>query len=152
MKGNFVEAIIGAVVLITAAWFLTFTYQRAEMGDIEGYTLIAKFDNVAGISVGGDVRVSGIKVGTVVDNVLDTETFQAVVTMDVRSDVKIPIDSAAAVNSEGILGGNYLALKPGGFDEYLEDGDEIEFTQGSVDLIELVGKAIFSQSEQDKKE
>ncbi len=91
-----------------------------------------------------DIRMSGIKIGTVSSQELDNITFQARVLMSIDSDIRIPDDSSAKITTDGLLGGNYISIEPGGNDIYLESGDEILFTQGSVDLIGLVGEALFS--------
>ena len=93
---------------------------------------------------GSDVRLSGIKIGTVVSQRLNAETYQAVVTLDLARDVKIPDDTSAKIASDGLLGGSYVALTPGGSPDYLTDGGEIMFTQGAVDLMSLIGQAVFS--------
>ena len=135
----------GAGVLVVAAAFLVFAYSRAEYGTVTGYELVAKFDRVDGLATGSDVLLSGIKVGTVLDQHLDTESFQAVVRFSVHPSLKLPDDSSAEIGSDGLLGGKYLVLVPGGSEEVLGPGDEIMFTQGFVDIINLVGQAMFSQ-------
>ena len=144
MSKNYVESIVGAVVLIAAAAFFTFTYSRVEVGTIQGYELNASFDRIDGLQVGSDVRLSGIKVGTVLAQEINFETYQAVVRFSVDKSVSLPTDTSASITSEGLLGGHYLSLGPGGMDEYLAEGDEIEFTEGSVDLFGLIGQAIYS--------
>lgn len=149
MSNNFVEASIGALVLVAAGLFVSFTYDRTEMGTVDGYELMARFDRVDGLSVGSDVRMAGIKVGSVVRQRIDLENYQAVVTISIADEILLPTDSSASISSEGLLGGNYLALVPGGMDEYLESGDEIEFTQGSVDLFGLMRQAAFNAGSSD---
>jgi phospholipid/cholesterol/gamma-HCH transport system substrate-binding protein len=144
MSNNIVETLIGAVVLAAAVGFFYFTYSRVEVGSIDGYELVAKFESVDGLGVGSDVRLSGIKIGTVTDQSLDRESYLAIVRFSIDPNIQLPTDSSAKIASEGLLGGNYLSLSPGGMDEYLLDGDEVEFTQGSVDLFDLIGKAIYS--------
>ncbi len=143
MQKNLVEALIGAAVLIVAVWFVMVTYKTAEFGTVEGYTLTAKFDKVDGLQVGNDVRIAGIRVGTVTSQEVDIETFQAVIRFSVDPRIRLSADTAASIRSENLLGGSYLSLQPGGEDELLEDGDEIEFTQGAIDVIDLLGKEIF---------
>ena len=145
MSRNIVETILGAAVIIVAGGFLTWAYSRSDVGDPGGYTLIAKFDRVDGLDVGGDVRVSGIKVGRVLAQELDVESFRAVVTFSVDSDVRLPTDSSAAIASSGLLGGKYLALVPGAEDIELDDGEEVTLTQSSINLEDLIGQLIFSQ-------
>jgi phospholipid/cholesterol/gamma-HCH transport system substrate-binding protein len=142
-KDNIIEALIGAVVLLLAVWFVTFAYGRTERGGLDdGYTITARFPNTSGVSVGTDVRVSGLKVGTVADEKLDTQTYQALLKLTIDKDVKLPLDTSAAITSEGILGGNYIALAPGGDTEMLREGDEITDTQGAVDMMSLIGSVI----------
>jgi len=143
MQKNLVEALIGAAVLIVAVWFVMVTYKTAEFGTVEGYTLTAKFDKVDGLQVGNDVRIAGIRVGTVTSQEVDIETFQAVIRFSVDPRIRLSADTSASIRSENLLGGSYLSLQPGGEDELLEDGDEIEFTQGAIDVIDLLGKEIF---------
>ncbi len=143
MQKNLVEALIGAAVLIVAVWFVMVTYKTAEFGTVEGYTLTARFDKVDGLQVGNDVRIAGIRVGTVTSQEVDIETFQAVIRFSVDPRIKLSADTSASIRSENLLGGSYLSLQPGGDDELLEDGGEIEFTQGAIDVIDLLGKEIF---------
>ncbi len=142
-KENIIEALIGAGVLLLAIWFVTFAYDRTQRGGVsDGYTISARFPNTSGVSVGTDVRVSGLKVGTVADEMLDTTTYQAVLKLTIDSAVKLPLDTSAAITSEGILGGNYISLAPGGDPEMLREGDEITDTQGAVDMMGLIGSVI----------
>lgn len=97
-----------------------------------------------GLATGSDVRLSGIKIGTVVAQSIDPKNYKAVVTMNLATDVKVPDDSSAKITSEGLLGSNYVALTPGGSEDYLTDGSEIDFTQGAIDLMGLIGQAVFS--------
>jgi phospholipid/cholesterol/gamma-HCH transport system substrate-binding protein len=144
MGGNAVETLIGAVVLAVAGIFLFFAYSNAGVGTERGYQLNALFDRVDGLNVGSDVRLSGIKVGSVTAAALDPKTFRAKVTFTVHDEVVLPDDSAAKIASQGLLGGNYLQLDPGGSDTNLAPGGTIKYTQGAVDLMGLIGQAVFS--------
>ena len=153
MRKNLIETVMGAVVLIVAAFFIVFAYNKADLGEVDGYQISAKFDRVDGILAGSVVRMSGIKIGTVVSSSLDPQTYFANVVMSIRPDIRIPEDTSVAVSSEGLLGGTFLSLSPGGSDEMLQAGDEITMTQGSVDLMGLLGQMIFSQNKQsDRKD
>jgi len=140
MSSNLVETIVGAAVLVVAGWFLFFAYERTDVATVNGYTLSARFDRIDGLGVGSDVRVAGIKVGTIIENTLDTVTYQAIVKFSVASHVRLPNDTAAAISSESLLGGSYLTLLPGGAEEMLSDGDLIEETQDAIDLLGIIGK------------
>ena len=142
-KENVIEALIGALVLAVALWFVQFAYLRTERGGAgSGYMLSARFPNSTGVTVGTDVRISGIKIGTVTAQRLDPASFQAVMQLSVASDLKLPVDTSAAITSEGLLGGNYIALIPGGDPAMLKPGAEITDTQGAQDLMGLVGSFI----------
>ncbi len=144
MKRSVVETLIGAAVLLVAALFLVYAFRNVDAGTPQGYELFAKFDRIDGLKKGSDVTISGIKVGTVVDWTLDPKTFQAVVRLSVDSRYKLPRDTSAKLVSESLLGGLSLSLEPGGDDKDLAAGGEITKTQGSVNLLDLIGQAIFS--------
>jgi len=150
MRQNLVETLIGAVVLVVAAVFLVFAYGKSGVGHVAGYELKAKFTRVDGIAVGSQVRMAGIKVGTVTEQHLDPKDFRAVVALSIDRAIVLPEDSAIKIASDGLLGGKYLSLEPGGADEVLKPGQEIKFTQGSIDLLDLVGKYMFSSGDQPK--
>ena len=148
MGRNLVETLIGAVVLTVAVVFLAFAYTRGGIGAVDGYPLTGRFDRIDGLAEGSDVRMSGIKVGTVTGQDIDPATYLAVVTISVRPDLKLPRDSSAQIASDGLLGDKYLSLQAGGSDEMLKPGEEIQHTQGSIDIVSLVGRLIFSQTGQ----
>lgn len=144
MKNSFVETVVGGVVILIAVVFFTYAYKTSgSTAGQQSYSVIARFDHIDGINTGSDVRMSGIKIGTVAAHELDTKTFQAIVTMAITSPVQLPEDTNAKITSEGLLGGNYISLVPGGSEETIKDGGEIEFTTSSVDLISLIGQAVF---------
>lgn len=144
MQSSIVETLTGAAVILIAGVFLFFAYTATDSGSRAGYELTIDFDRIDGLAMGGDVRMSGIKIGTVVDQVLDPKTYIARVTISVAQGVALPEDTSAKITSEGLLGGSYIALTPGGAEDMLADGDEIMFAQGSIDLIGLVSQAVFS--------
>ncbi|WP_118132485.1 outer membrane lipid asymmetry maintenance protein MlaD [Oceanicella sp. SM1341] len=138
MASSAAETLIGAVVLVAAGGFLAFASQNADFGRGGGYEVVAKFRKAGGLNVGSDVRISGVKVGSVTGITLDPTTYQAVTHMSVREGVELPEDSDAKIDSEGLLGGNYVAITPGASEFMLNPGDEITMTQGSVSLIDLL--------------
>ena len=141
MASNVSETLIGAAVVATAAGFLFYAGQSAGLssgGDT--YELTAKFASAEGLNIGGEVHLAGVQVGTVTKLELDTTTYQAVTTFTVRSDIDVPDDSEAKVASEGLLGGNFLEITPGGSPYMLEAGQEVEYTQGSVSLLNVLMK------------
>jgi phospholipid/cholesterol/gamma-HCH transport system substrate-binding protein len=150
MQNSFVETLIGAAVVVIAAAFFFYAYNRTDVGTVSGYTVIAKFDRIDGISNGSDVRMSGIKVGAVTGEELDQKTYRALIRMSIRSDIKIPDDSSIRVATVGLLGGSYLSISPGGSDTMMAANGEFTVTQGSVDLISLLGKVMFNGDEKPK--
>jgi phospholipid/cholesterol/gamma-HCH transport system substrate-binding protein len=141
--GNVIETLVGAFVLVVAVAFVIFAVSRTDVGAVQGYEVVANFDRIDGLSIGADVRVSGIKVGTVVEQTLDTETYFAVVRMSVDPAVRLPVDSSAAVISDGLLGGKFMALTPGAEEDMIEPGGNILYTQASISLEQLIGKFVF---------
>ena len=152
MGGNLVETLVGAVVLAVAAVFVVFAVTRTDVGAVAGYEVIAKFDRIDGLSVGADVRVSGIKVGTVIDQRLDLETYLAVVRMSIDPAVLIPTDSSAAIVSDGLLGDKFMSVTVGGEEEMLEPSDEIRYTQASISIEQLIGKFVFGGADSESAE
>lgn len=144
MNRSLIETVMGAVVLVVAVIFVLFVYDKRTVSAGDGYDVVASFDNISGISAGSDVRIGGIKVGTVSSLTLNTETYRPKVTLRLRPDVKLPDDSSASVSSEGLLGGKFVQVSPGADDKMLEQGGEIRFTQSSVNLEEMIGKFMFS--------
>ncbi len=146
MASNAAETLIGAAVLAAAAGFVVYAGQTAGIDGPGGdrYELHAAFRKAEGVAVGADVRISGVKVGTVTGLDLDPQTYRAMASFAIDGSLKLPDDTSASIQSEGLLGGNYLALTPGGSDLMLAPGEEILYTQGSVNLLDLVGRAISS--------
>ena len=145
-RRSIAEVLTGAVVLLVAAGFLGYAVAHSGRSTASGYTQFAKFDHIDGLGVGADVRLAGVKVGSVNEERIDPQSFQAVVALSVRNDIKLPKDSAAIVTSESLLGGKYLSLQPGGDETLLQPGQMITITQSSVSLEELLDKFIFSMT------
>jgi len=143
MGRHAVETVLGAVVLLVAGMFLFFAYSTAQVQAVQGYELTAKFFKIGGLTGGSDVRINGIKVGTVRSSRLDKETFDAVVTMTISPDIKLPTDTVAMIDSEGIVGGKYVRLEPGVEKDYLVAGGEIANTRDFRSLEDQVGEIIF---------
>jgi phospholipid/cholesterol/gamma-HCH transport system substrate-binding protein len=144
MRGNVIETVMGAVVLVVAAVFLFFAYSTSQLRAVQGYELTAEFERIDGIREGGDVRISGIKIGSVIDEKLDPKTFLATLRISVDPAVKLPDDSVAEIVSAGLLGDKYLSLVPGGSDNVIPPGGRIKYTQSSISLENLIGQMIFS--------
>lgn len=143
-NNNTVETLIGAIVIAVAAGFLFFAYTSTGSGSVAGYDVTARFSSADGIANGTDVRLHGIKVGSVKELTLDPKSYMAIATLTVRRDIQIPDDSSAKITSSGILGSSYISISPGGSDTMLAENGELNDTQGAVDLMGLVGRYINS--------
>ena len=143
MGRNLAETVLGAVVILIAAGFLYIFAATAQVTAIEGYEIKAVFVDTGGLRAGSDVRISGITVGTVKSNILDAENYEAVVTLSINPDVKVPKDTVAAITSAGLIGGNYVRLKPGGSKKILKAGGSITKSEDFQSLERQVGEIIF---------
>ena len=144
MRRHVIETVIGAVVIAVAVLFFVFAYRTADLDQVDGYTVSARFDRIDGISVGSDVRISGVRVGSVSAIDLDPTTYLALVEMSIQPELELPLDTVAVVASESLLGGRYMALEPGAEIDMIEPGGTIEFTQSTPGLEQLLGQVIFS--------
>lgn len=153
MSENASEVIVGGIVLAIAIGFLVYAGKVTGMsGAQDGYELRASFRSADGVGVGTDVRLAGVKVGRVTALDLDPATYRAGARFTVQQNIEVPDDSAIAISSEGLLGGNYVEILPGGSPFYLQAGDEVEFTQGSVSLVSLLMKFVSGDGEKSPKE
>ncbi len=143
MRRNAIETVMGAVVLLVAGVFVFFAYDMAQVKAVEGYEVTALFYKIGGLNEGSDVRISGIKVGTVIDHELDPESYDARVRMTITREVKLPVDTVASIASEGLLGGKYVRLEPGTDKSYIKDGGTITKTKDFRSLEDQVGEIIF---------
>ncbi len=153
MHRHVIESVMGAVVLIVAGLFIYFAAVTAEIRTVSGYTVSARFFSIGGLTGGSDVRISGIKVGTVTGRSLDPETYDAVVTMTLRHGVELPDDSVASIASEGLLGDKYVRLEPGSSRTPIPPDGVIAQTRSFKSLEEQVGEIIFlATTAPDRKE
>lgn len=142
-----IEVAVGIFMVIG---FLCFAWLSVRLGDVglfaeETYSVEARFDSISGLKVGAIVEISGVNVGKVVSVKLDQEDYQAVIEMEIDKGVALQEDSIASVRTSGIIGDKFIKISPGGMDELIEDGGEIEETESSISLEELVSKYIFEQ-------
>ncbi len=142
MRESLFETLIGIIVVAVAGTFLFFSLQQRSSAApaANTYSLTARFNRVDGISTGSDVRLAGVKIGTVQKIDLDPKTYKAVVSFTVPKTVQVPDDTTAQIMSDGLLGGAYLGLMVGGSFDYLPEGGMVEFTRGSVDLLTVLSE------------
>lgn len=143
-RRNLAEIGTGAVVLIVAAGFLAYAVANSGRSTGAGYTLHAQFDRIDGLPVGSDVRLAGVKVGSITGERIDPKLFTADVSFTVADGLQLPKDTSAEITSDSLLGGKYLALVPGGDTQTIPAGGRVTITQSSVSIEQLLGKFIFS--------
>ncbi|MBI3447110.1 MAG: outer membrane lipid asymmetry maintenance protein MlaD [Magnetospirillum sp.] len=143
MGRNLIETIMGAVVLAVAGFFLVFAYTHANIKKIEGYEVSATFASVGGLDTGADVKINGIKIGTVLSQNLDPNTYDAVVKLSVAHGIKLPDDTVASVSSEGLLGGKFVKLTPGKSQTMIAAGGALGPSKNFKSIEEMVGQLIF---------
>jgi phospholipid/cholesterol/gamma-HCH transport system substrate-binding protein len=149
MRRNMIETVMGAVVLLVAVAFIVFAFRSASLSNAgrDGYQVTVEFNDASGLAAGTDVRMAGVKIGSVVEQRLNPETYFAVVTLGISDTVRLPSDSSARIIPDGLLGGNYVALEPGGAEDYIAHGGKILYAQGSVNVVDLLGRFIFSAAD-----
>jgi len=150
MRRSAIETVMGAVVLIVAAMFLYFTYNSGYQ-HADGYEVTAKFNRIDGLALGSEVRLSGIKVGRVISETLDPNTYLAIVRLSVDREIKLPVDTTAKITSDSLLGSFYIALEPGAEDKLIPDGGQIVATQDPINIGDLIGRYIFGSTAGPKK-
>ena len=142
------EVVAGGAVLAVAAGFLFYASQFGGFGDGgNAATYTASFRSAEGVQVGTDVRLAGVKVGSVTELELDPTTFRADASLSVDDIVVLPEDTAVIISSEGLLGGSFVELLPGGSPFNLEPGAEIEDTQSSVSIVQLLLRFVSGSDE-----
>jgi phospholipid/cholesterol/gamma-HCH transport system substrate-binding protein len=149
MRRNIIETVMGAVVLVVAVVFVVIAFQSTSVGDVSGYRVSVEFDDVSGLTNGTDVRMAGVKIGTVNSQTLDPDTYFAKVQLNIDETIRLPMDTSARIIPEGLLGGNYVALEPGAEEEMISlDGDgSIQYAQGAINVVDLLGRFIFSAAD-----
>jgi phospholipid/cholesterol/gamma-HCH transport system substrate-binding protein len=135
------ETAIGGAVLAAAALILALSYSGGGPTKVVGYDLTARFHKAEGISTGSEVRLSGVVIGRVVGEKLD-DRYRAVVTLRMTPETRLPTDSSAIIQTDGLLGSKFISLQPGGDETDLKPGDEIRFTQDSLNVNDLLGMII----------
>ena len=152
MKKKPVETIMGLVVLIVALLFLAFAYRVSDLQVVKGYPLKAEFMKVGGLSVGSDVRINGIKVGTVTAQKLNGEDYMADVTFSISSNIKLPKDSTVSIVSDGLVVDKFVKIEPGKSKEYLQSGDSFKNTKDFKTIEDMVGEIIFMVTDDGTKD
>ena len=143
MRRKALETIIGAFVLLAAIGFVVYAFTASTVGKVDGYELQAVFGRADGVAPGTEVRLSGIKIGSVLDIQLDPETYEAIMRFNIRQSVQSPEGSSVKVLADGLLGDSYLSIEPGGGVEMLQPGTTIYNTQDPVNIVDLLARFAF---------
>ncbi|MFT7098795.1 MAG: phospholipid/cholesterol/gamma-HCH transport system substrate-binding protein [Rickettsiales bacterium] len=143
MKNNLFEVIVGTFVLACAVYFFFFSFNKSGISTSTTYQISAIFNSIDGVSSGSDVKIAGVKIGSIAGEKIDPITYRAILSLDIDKNIKIPSDSSAKILSSGLLGGKYVGIEIGAEEEMLEEGGKIQFTQSGVNFEELLGKFIF---------
>lgn len=151
MRNNIFEILVGTFVLVCAICFFTLSLRKSHIPTSDNYEVYAEFDNIEGVGAGSDIKISGVKIGTIADQTLNIKTYRAKLKLNIDKNIKLPKDSSAKIASSGLLGGKYLSIEPGAEDDLLENGDEIKFTQSAISLEDMLGKFIFGSKKEEVK-
>ena len=143
MRRNVLETILGGLVLLIAGTFLVFAWRTSDVQAVQGYQVTARFLKVGGLEAGSDVRINGVKVGTVVARELDLANFEAVVTMSIAPRIQLPVDTVAVITSDGLFGGKYVRLIPGSAQAHIAAGEKIKQVRDFKSLEDSVSEIIF---------
>jgi len=122
--GNLFETVISALVILVAVGFAVFFFRQTGTGHLGSYGLEVSMADAAGLSAGSEVRLAGAKIGSVTSVTLELPSYRALVAIQIRDDLALPIDSKASVSASA-LGGLYLALSPGHSPKTLPEGGAI---------------------------
>lgn len=147
MFRNALETLIGVLVLSVALWFVVFAYSKSDLQTVTGYTVTAKPSSVGGLSEEADVKVSGIKVGIVLQLEIYPETYLAEVAMVIDEKIKLPQSTMTVISAEGLFGGEYMHLDPGGEEVMVGPGDNLTYTQDAANIVGLISQMVYSPKE-----
>ncbi|ORU91997.1 MAG: outer membrane lipid asymmetry maintenance protein MlaD [Cycloclasticus sp. symbiont of Bathymodiolus heckerae] len=149
-----IEILVGFFVALgfVAMFFLSMEVSNlSSVNGDDGYDITASFENVGSLKVRAPVAMAGVNVGRVTAINFDPETFEAVVTMSIEARYnQLPSDSNASILTAGLLGEQYVGLEPGGEEEVLEEGSELELTQSALVLEQIIGQFLFSSESEEE--
>jgi len=151
MQNKSKEFLVGLFVLVGLIAVAALSFRVGNLGandSGEGYQVLAKFENIGGLTSKAPVRMSGVTIGRVVSISIDPEDYTAKVLMQLSAEhSNLPLDTSASILTAGLLGSQYVGLEPGAEDDYLKEGDEIEFTQSAMVLEKLIGQFFLNSTE-----
>ena len=152
MKNNLLETIVGSVVLLIAILFILFSFKIINVNNnkSQSYDVYAEFDNIEGINIGSDVKISGIKIGAVSDIKIN-KNYKAYLTLNLSKDYSIPNDSIFKISTSGLIGNKFINVKIGSSDEYISNKDTVDYTESVLNLEDLISKFLFNFKKDENK-
>lgn len=148
MNNKTVELLVGVFIIAGIAALLVLALKVSGLNYYPGqntYQLTASFDNIGGLKVRAPVRLAGVQIGEVKAIAIEPKTFKAVVTLAIDSKHdQLPADTAANIQTEGLLGSNFIALSPGYAEDFLKNDDRIEVTHSALILENLIGQFLYN--------
>lgn len=148
MLRNVIDIIVGLLIVMAVVFMCNNWYQRTRVPGVEDhYKLNALFTDMTGLEIGSDVKISGIPVGYVSGYLLDTQSYMAKVVLAIHYSVKIPVDTIAAISSDGLFGKKYLKLSPGSSADYYNENDTLEITQPAINFENLISGLVFKNAD-----
>lgn len=146
MRNNSFETLIGALVILICILFIALSIKvsgsRQKLSS--SYTVIAEFDNAEGLNIGSDIKISGVKVGNISNIELNKENYKAKTTLKIVNGLEVPADSVFKISTSGLIGNKFINIKIGADEEFLKNGDFVEFTESTMDLEDLISRFIFN--------
>lgn len=146
------ELWVGIFVASGMAALAMLAFQVGAIGSAEvsePYQLKAHFSNIGGLKVKSPVTIAGVRIGRVSMIKFDHDRYQALVTLSIDGSYKnIPSDASASILTSGLLGEQYIGIEPGGSEEFLGHGDEIQLTQSALILENLIGQFMVKLTEE----
>jgi len=154
MTSRKIEILVGFFVAAAIAAFFMLAVNVSNMssyGGGENYELSARFDNIGGLKVRSPVSAGGVTIGRVTDIQYNSESYEAVVLMEIETKYdKFPIDTAASIFTSGLLGEQFVGFEPGAEEDYLKQGDVIDLTQSALVLEQIIGQFLYSKADEEE--
>jgi phospholipid/cholesterol/gamma-HCH transport system substrate-binding protein len=147
VTGRAKEAWVGAGVMLLFVLLVGWASGGGRNATRDGYTLTARFEQVDGVAVGTPVRLAGMQIGRVSNVRLDAKALKPILTFTLRHKIRLPVDSAALIMSDGVLGDKFIKIEPGSEDEMLAPGEAFEFAQSSIILEHILHRVVVTAEE-----
>jgi len=153
MNTRNIEILVGLFIVMAVLAMVMLSLKVSNLAsygsDDDVYEIRAEFENIGGLKVRSPVSAGGVRVGKVADISYNNEQFTAVVTMSIEDGYQFPLDTSASILTAGLLGEQFVGLEPGGDEEFLDQGGEIELTQSALVLEQIIGQLLYSKAQED---